>query len=676
MKINLTLLNNITKKIIIQVTNPNDPLILYSLELSDIEYHQLKSEQSLLIDFQNFPAFLLQMLDLCINDKEQTYQCILQKMNNIDALLIICQRTQFREINQLVLKVQQANDIALKKFLGGLSYEFKQKYEDTLNQLNELKNNYDNIYKENDDLKAELKQEKLNQENKINNIINEKTKEMNNLKEENIKETKEKMNKLEKDKNTEITELNKKYAELQKQYEKSNNKLKELEEYKLKLEMTHKDLEGKHAISNTELNVYKEDISNLRQDNSSLNQKCFKQEKDITELQCKNESLTKQLEEKNKNIENLQQLVDTLGKQRESGDDTLKSLKATNAKLEDKLQTSINEINKGNEIIKKLQNEIKAQKSKLKANKQTLNSQEQLVNQKQLIIDENIRNINDLKRDIDNKEREITNLKNQIQNYALKLTENEKLLEDNKNMITYLNKNLNENNNNPFKSRFNNPNDNMLYGQGLSSSMDKNYEFTNNIGNMNNMSNTGMINKNMNGFSTMNNLNSNIQNNLGQTGTIGNYTYSNSNTNFNQIASNSNNNFNQSHSSQNNYMINKNNNEQLADSELGGQSQMRGSKTLTVSGNTSGMLIMPETNFCNYKGSARFKGSQVDKYLNNTGSTGGGNTLLQHKYGVTNSLGSSGFNNDNPISSSQGYGDNYEEEMPRQATEPVEMLKK
>ena len=38
-------------------------------------------------------------------------------------------------------------------------------------------------------------------------------------------------------------------------------------------------------------------------------------------------------------------------------------------KIEEKLQTSIKEINKGNEIIQKLQNDIKNQKSKLKTKK-------------------------------------------------------------------------------------------------------------------------------------------------------------------------------------------------------------------------------------------------------------------------------------------------------------------
>jgi CTD small phosphatase-like protein 2 len=62
----------------------------------------------------------------------------------------------------------------------------------------------------------------------------------------------------------------------------------------------------------------------------------------------------KQLEEKNKSLENMKQLIDSLNKQRDSNEDTIKSLKAANNKLENKLQLSIKEINKGNDIIQNL----------------------------------------------------------------------------------------------------------------------------------------------------------------------------------------------------------------------------------------------------------------------------------------------------------------------------------
>ena len=83
----------------------------------------------------------------------------------------------------------------------------------------------------------------------------------------------------------------------------------------------------------------------------------------------------------------MKQLIDSLNKQRESSEDSIKSLKALNNKLENKLQMSIKEINKGNDIIQRLQNDIKNQKSKIKSSKNELNTQEQVINQKQILLD-------------------------------------------------------------------------------------------------------------------------------------------------------------------------------------------------------------------------------------------------------------------------------------------------
>ena len=55
---------------------------------------------------------------------------------------------------------------------------------------------------------------------------------------------------------------------------------------------------------------------------------------------------------------------------------------------------------------------------------------------------------------MDLKNQEIDELKNKIEKYNQNLNENEKLLEENKKMILYLNKNLNDITNAPFKKRF------------------------------------------------------------------------------------------------------------------------------------------------------------------------------------------------------------------------------
>ena len=646
MKISIIKLFEKQPHLIIQVTNPNDPLFLYSLDLSEIEYQQLKTEQSLLVDFQNFPDFITKMFFYCKNDKDDIYTCVLTLggigENNFSSggagVLSVEEKTQYRKLNHLILKLQAANDITLKKYLSDVSKEYKEKFENLSQKYADLNQNYELMQKENGNLKENLQKIEYEHKTSLDNLINEKNKEINSIKENNFKETKKQLEAMESDKNKTIADLENRISQLQGILDDATKNKTQLEEHKLKLEINQKDLEGKFAISNTELNVYKTEITNLRQENADLNKKCLNYEKNLTEYNFKNESILKQLEEKNKSLENMKQLIDSLNKQRDSNEDTIKSLKASNSKLENKLQLSIKEINKGNDIIQRLQNDIKNQKSKIKSSKNELNTQEQLINQKQILLDEQNKTIKDLKRDNEAKEQEIIGLKNQINNYNNKLNENEKLIEENKQMILYLNKNLNENSKNPFKSRFNNY-----------TSLDANNI---NTSPMNNGS-FGLGNNNLN---TMNVKSNNLE--------------TNTNLNINNLNTFNNNNNEQ----EQNFGIHS----QLSNKQMGNNYLQN-----SLSSNASGM-IMPETNFTGYKFNDKIGGSIGNKYLNNTNNAGlglgSGGSLLAHKYGTsTNSM--SIHNNENNVNENFGmsaknadFNKNLEEEYPRTLAQPQSQI--
>ena len=671
-KMNITLIKLFEKqsRLIIRVTNPNDPLFLYSLELSELEYQQLKAEQSLLVDFQNFPDFILKMIELCKNDNNDIYTCVFniggQGENNFgpgnSGILSIEEKTQYRKLNQLVLKFQAANDTTLKKYLSDVSKEYKDKYEILTQKYNELNQNFDICQKDNAFLKESLQKMEYENKTSMDNLRNEKDKEINTIKENNFKETKKQLESMETEKNKTINDLENKISQLQGILDDATKNKTQLEEHKLKLEINQKDLEGKFAISNSELNVYKSQITTLRQENSDLNQKCLNSEKLLTESNFKNESILKQLEEKNKSLDNMKQLVDSLNKQRDSNEDTIKSLKANNSKLESKLQLSIKEINKANDIIQRLQNEIKNQKSKMKSTKNELGTQEQLINQKQLIIDEQNKTIKDLKRENEAKDQEIIGLKNQVSNYNNKLNENEKIIEENKQMILYLNKNINENTNNPFRSRFNytsmdintNPLNNGSFGIGTNASNEIN---SNKIKNLNN--NQYMMTKTINTMSanpsidTNNNINTNLNiNNL---------------TNY-----------------KNNFGLSGNDNE----ANFGMQSNISSKQVGTylqnsLSSNTSGM-IMPETNFTGYQYNEKV-GGMGNKYMinNNNGGLGlgSGGSLLAHKYGGSSNTSISAHNTENNLNekfemsgSKNSEYNNIEEEYPRTLAQPQSQI--
>jgi spindle assembly abnormal protein 6 len=378
---NITFLSPSKQLISICITDPVDPLFLYQVDIGEQEFHFLKQELSLLIEFQHFPQKFFEMLELCsqhgtnlnssykenindsnilnksiINQYQSNYICILHhNSNSSEALLIIHEITQFRQLNHLILRFKSATDSVLKKYLANLVKEYKTKSETFSKDNSRLTENLENSYREIKHLKDDLKNIKTLHYNELENFKLEHFKEINETKEKLYQDCNNKLETKENEKNLILSELENKISELKNKLESVTQEKLNLEDLKIKLEARERDLEGKNTILNSELKVYKDEVENLRNTSTNLNQNNFNQEKTLTEFRVKNELIIQQLEDKEKNVNNLTQLVENLNKQKSDIEDYLKSTKNTNNKLEDKLQASISEINKGNEIIQKLQ---------------------------------------------------------------------------------------------------------------------------------------------------------------------------------------------------------------------------------------------------------------------------------------------------------------------------------
>jgi spindle assembly abnormal protein 6 len=450
------------QEISILITDNSDPLFLYQIDINEQEFHCLKQDQSLLIEFQHFPQKFFEMLDLCnmnSNSKEDVlnnninimnkslisnYVCILHVTSRGEALLIIQEITQFRQLNHLILKVKLASDEMLKKYLSQQVKDYKGKYEQMVKENTRLGSDLEIYSKDYKSLKEDFNVVKQSHLNEIETLKLQNQKELQGLERGLFEEGKNKLENFEREKTELEYELRSKISELTEKLEIVKQEKLELEDWKNKLELSERDLTTKNNLLQTELKYYKEDVGNLRSEVGNLNNNRSAQESSLTELRIKNDLLIKQLQAKDENILNLNALVDNLNHQKSDLEENYRMIKNTNNKLEDKLQTGIAEINKGNEIIKKLQDDLKAQKQKLKLKQTSMSTQEQLITQKQVQIDELTRNLNDIKRDNEKKDEEIKGLLMTIEKFKLELTDTKKMLAECESVIRFINQKQNE----------------------------------------------------------------------------------------------------------------------------------------------------------------------------------------------------------------------------------------
>ena len=187
MIINVQLKEEQNKKIIIQITNSKDPLILYLLELNELENQKIIEEQKLFINFDDFPKFLLDLVYSCVEEGEngQKYMASIYLDNSPEVVFIIEEKIKFKLTEHIKLILRKANDEEIKKYLDKKYLDLKNKFNDILLKLNDECQKNDILTQDNltyirmeDDYRI-----------KTENILNDKQKEINSIKESAIKES-------------------------------------------------------------------------------------------------------------------------------------------------------------------------------------------------------------------------------------------------------------------------------------------------------------------------------------------------------------------------------------------------------------------------------------------------------------------------------------------------------
>ena len=254
---------NNKNNILIEIIDNKEPLFYYSLKIDEIDYSKLKKEQNLFLEMKNFSDFFFKMLNNCT---KENFRCILIIDKTDNANLIIEEKTQYKKLNHLSLKLKPQNYDDLKKYFNKIINDYKEKYEKVSTSLKEITENFETL--KNEKNMKELELEKIKNENneKINNLLNKNEKEINILKEDH----KRQLEILDKDKEEIINKL-----------KEENNNLK------LNIDELNKD---KSNLCNENFN-FKKLYQDLKENYNSLNIEIKEKDKEIRDIKCINEDL-------------------------------------------------------------------------------------------------------------------------------------------------------------------------------------------------------------------------------------------------------------------------------------------------------------------------------------------------------------------------------------------------
>ncbi|KAJ1518001.1 Spindle assembly abnormal protein 6 [Coelomomyces lativittatus] len=448
-KFTLRLRREPPKKFDICITQDPDSFFLYTLSLSEDDFHTLKAEQGLVVDFNVFPDKLIELLSSCQNvSKSKFIAQLLVEQNNRPAILNIIETNTFKQIIHLALNMVPGDDATIKKYLAGLVSLLKDELHNTKESMSKSSTNYKEqistlesgmigLRKEIENIRSAHSEELRNLSMKHSETLSKERELFLNDKDKERQVLEHKRRDHEATLNDEIKILTIKATTLQ-------TSLDQIVQHKQTLDAQYESLKQRHGILSSDHTTLQSKHQTLLSEKSQL-------EKD---LHCCKVDLQRQLTQLNALEANEKALLDQKNKlerdlardsEKQQGLQTeLDQVRGQLHQVEAGLKEAHLELHKANEIICKLQVELKAVKSKWKL-KSSLNAQqEKMIKEKSQDLKDKVQELQSVRQELQQYQQTLATKSEDLNQAKKDLEAAHHLNEERQQLIDWLHNQLNE----------------------------------------------------------------------------------------------------------------------------------------------------------------------------------------------------------------------------------------
>ncbi|XP_075040154.1 spindle assembly abnormal protein 6 homolog [Mixophyes fleayi] len=444
------------KDLVVRMTDDSDPFFLYNLVISEEDFQSLKLQQGLLVDFSAFPQKFIDLLYQCINEENKEVPRFLLQLSSSGAVLgsspaqlDVVETNPFKHLTHLSLRLLPANDMEVKTYLATclrcikdekimLQQTLKKTEEDLSRQLMCAQQALS-------EKSLELEKLKSDSSYKISALTSQHTAELTSEKEKSQQTSAQLLQQYEQHRKEYESSHQKNTQHMQDRLHELEQSNKDLLERRYKAESTIRELRAKYQGLEEEVQRVQQKVASLDRENTALDAECHDKEKEINRLQTRLAVLEQELKDKDHLVLRNSEILTATQEQKTRLEASSEKKQVQIGKLEATIKSLSAELLKANDIIKKLQGDLKTLMGKLKLKNAVTVQQEKLLAENKILIQDEQRNMKDVQQSLRLKEEEVEKLHEQLQQTERKLEESKELLKTNENVISWLNKQLNEN---------------------------------------------------------------------------------------------------------------------------------------------------------------------------------------------------------------------------------------
>ena len=442
-------------ELLIQVLDEKDSFLHLSLSITEEDFHILRSQQGLLVDFNAFPHKFIELLDLCMAESSKPDPKFLLQLdqgnnsvNGNEAVLDIVEAAQFKHLVHLSLRLVQSSDAQVKAHLANCVKTLKEERDNLKQKLEKVETQMTSqCHTLQDELNKsrnhclELQQQLKTTES---NLQSQYAHDMATEKERSLKFQSDLQERLETDKRFIEERLNKSISTLEARLAGSDAQNKDLTDKKYKSDGIIKEPTARVTHLEDELISERASHQSCQREYRICSDQLKMRDKDFSEFKTTIALLEKDVGEKVSSIHNAESALRKSVEVQKKLEVEVQTLQNTITRRENSLKSMSQEMIKGNDVIRKLQSEIKEHHHKLKEKSANCMDHENAIKESSMKVYTLKDEITALQGKLQESENRCLQLQSDIDLDKTKLEEKEKIIQTNANVISWLNKQLNE----------------------------------------------------------------------------------------------------------------------------------------------------------------------------------------------------------------------------------------
>ena len=428
----------------LNITSEEDPYFLHSLAVSEEDFTVLKAEQGIIVDFATFPLKFIELLEECIASAASGRFLAVLSLSRGDSTFSIVEANQFRHLAHITLGFRPGNDASIKQYLAGRVLELKGARADLGAKLSQTEAHLQGLQADFASQGSELRNLQVRLSSSEREHIASNASALADARHTSMRE----MEEMKASHERHCEELARRHDAqadaLARRAEQLDGENKSLTACRYELENKVAELGAKLKSATEEVGSLRAEGAGLKEENRALDSLKHEHTKGLTEYAVRVSGMEQALKDREEMGRVLQQRLDDAEAHRAAIGEALEQTRSTAAGAEERATIAAAEIDRGNQIIEKLQTELREARAKLKLQKSVFKQQETAMAQKQEELERHARGEAAVQQLADAKTDEISRLRSIVEDQKSKLLESQELLKSNQQMIQWLNSQITE----------------------------------------------------------------------------------------------------------------------------------------------------------------------------------------------------------------------------------------